>query len=613
MKVKYISGMKKILISILTLSLLSGFLAAQDVQFSVSVPGAVATGDQFRLTFSVNAKPAAFDPPDLRDFNILGGPSTSSSSSMQIVNGKVSRSYSYSYTYYLQAYKVGTFTIGSASVTVEGKKYSTEPKKIEVIKGEPSAKQSQSQSQGQNQQETASVPANSENLFAAVNVNRKSVYQGEQIIASIKVYTQLDLAGFQNMDYPSFKGFFTQDIESSNQISLHKENVNGKIYNVGTIKQYILFPQQAGEITIEPYTADCIIRKRVGGQHSIFDDFFGSSYQNVVQKAESKPVHIRVKPLPGNAPEDFGGAVGSFKMNASVDRTELPENDAVTLKVTITGNGNIALVEAPKINFPPSFEAYDPKVSSNIHNSISGSTGTKTFDYIVIPRHQGKYRIAPVTFSYFDPAEGIYRNLNSNEFNINVKKGQGENSSGVSSFSKEDVKLIGSDIQYIKTGNIVLREKGETLFTHPLFYLAYVFALVIFIILVIVRRKKIQENRNVALLRHRKATKFARKRLKKAAGYMKANDARHFYSEVLQATWGYLSDKLSIPVSSLSRDTARQVLTDHGADEENINTFMELIDTCEFAQYAPAQEASGMDKIYEDAVRILGKIDQKIK
>ncbi len=605
--------MKKILISIFTLLLISGFLQAQDVQFSVSVPGAVATGDQFRLTFSVNAKPSAFDPPDLRDFNILGGPSTSSSSSMQIINGKVSRSYSYSYTYFLQAYKVGTFTIGPATVTVDGKKYTTEPKEVDVVKGESAASQSKQQSPGKSQQETASVPANSDDLFAAVLVNRKSVYQGEQIIATIKVFTRLDLAGFQNMDYPSFKGFFTQDIESSNQISLHKENVNGKVYNVGTIKQYILFPQQTGDITIDPYTADCIIRKRTGGQHSVFDDFFGSSYQNVEQKAVSQPVHIKVKPLPAGAPVDFGGAVGTFKMDASIDRTELPENDAVTLKLSITGNGNIALVEAPKLNFPPSFEAYDPKVSSNIHNSVSGSTGTKTFEYILIPRHQGKYRIAPVTFSYFDPSTGKFNTLTSKEFNIDVSKGQGENTTSSSSFSKEDVQLIGNDIRYIKTGNIVLHKKGETIFIRPLFYLAYVFALVVFIILVIVRRKKIRENRNVALLRHRKANKFARKRLKKAAGYLKANDSGHFYTEVLQAIWGYLSDKLSIPVSSLSRDSARQVLSDHGADEENINSFMELIDACEFAQYAPAQEAARMDKIYEEAVRILGKIDQKIK
>ena len=612
--------MNKIYLTLISLFFIVTNTFADKVEFTASSPKVVAVGEQFRLTFSFNAKGTAFKAPDLRDFNILSGPNTSSSSSIQIINGNMTRSVSYTYTYILSVAKQGKFTISSAQIKYKGKVYESNSISIEVVKGSAKAQNAnRGYNQGRsNQIQKSNIPASeisNKDLFVRVNVNKKSLYQGEHLIATIKVYTHLNLAGFEDMKLPSFDGFWTQDIATSSQISLERENINGQIYNVGVIKKEILFPQRSGVIKIDPFELECAIRQRVRSSQSVFDDFFGSSYQTIKKKVKSKSVKITVKPLPKlNQPDDFAGAVGDFKMQTSIDKKNAVTNDAVTLKIVISGNGNLKLIDPLKINFPPDFDVYDPKITNNIKNSNVGSTGRKTFEYLIIPRHAGEFKIPPFSFSFFNTKTKRYKTLVSREYNINVKKGNEEQTTNVvTGYSKEDVKYIGSDIRFIKTDNFKLHKKGEYIFGSMFFALTYFIAILIFVVIMLIRRKHIKQNQNISLLKNKKANKISKKRLKVANSYLKQNKKENFFDEVLKALWGYLSDKLNIPVSELSKDNVIAILQQRGVDNDLIDKFIDLLNTCEYARFAPTTIETQMDKIYADASNIISKLEQKIK
>lgn len=568
----------------------------QDVSFTASAPKVVTVGEQFQLKFVVNAKGTGLKLPDLSNFKIIAGPNTSSGSSIQIINGQMSQSVTYTYTCMMQAAKEGGFTIGEATVTVKGKQYKSNVLSIEVVKSKQSG------------------DVNNKDLFVKVLVDKNSVYQGEHIIATIKVYSSLDLVGINNMKFPDYNGFYAQEIETPSQISLHRENVGGQIYNVGLMKKSILFPQRAGEIVIDPFELECIVRQRVQRRsRSIFDDFFGS-YQRVNKKVKSAPVKINVKALPANKPESFSSAVGNFKMSAVIDKTDVKTNDAVTLKVKISGNGNVKLVDPPKVDFPPDFETYEPKVATNVKNSISGSAGSKVFEYLLIPRHAGKFRISPLVFSYFDTRLKKYKTISSGEFLINVTKGdESETTNIISGFGKEDVKFIGSDIHYIKKNDFTLARIGTTLFGSLNFYLAYSAGLFIFLVIFVLRRNQIKRNSNVMLVKNRKANKISRKRLKIAYTHLKQNNKEGFYDELLKALWLYLSDKLGISVADLSRDKVMEMLEKYNVDKELIDRFTEITDTCHFARYAPAEGAHQLETAYSDAGNIIGRFERCLR
>ena len=606
MSIKYIL----ILISLLS----SAFINAQ-TKFTVSAPNVVAVGENFRLTYTLNAQGSNLRVPAFKDFSIISGPNASTSSNMSIVNGQVSQSVTYTYTYFLQATKEGKYKIDAATISAGGKDYQSNTLSIEVVKNQSG--QSQVNSQNNNNQQTQSSTiddVNGDDLFVRVSVDKSTLYQGEHLVATLKVYTKLDLAGFDNFKFPSFNGFWSQDIETPSQISLQRENVNGVIYNMGVIKKELLYPQQSGEITIEPFELTCVVRQKVNNrQRSIFDDFFGN-YQNVKKKVVSPKVKINVKPLPDGKPTSFNGAVGKFTFQATIDKNNVKTNDAITLKIKISGNGNLKLADVPKVNFPPDFETYDPKVSDNITSTGAGTSGTKTYEYLLIPRHAGNFRIAPVEFSYFDVDSKQYKEISSEEFNITVEKGADDNSGTVmSNFSKEDVKYIGSDIRFIKTKNIELKPKGSYVLGSLWHNLAFPLSLAIFIFIVVIRRKQIKENADAMLVKNRKANKMAKKRLNTASKYLKENKREQFYDETLKAMWGYLSDKLSIPIADLNREKAFDCLVCYKLENELISDLNNLLDTCEFARFAPTSESGEMNKIYNSAINIIGVLDNKIK
>ena len=587
---------------------------SDDVKFTVSAPGVVAVGEQFRLTYTLNSKANKFSAPEFDNFYVIAGPSTSYNQSTQIINGKVTRNISYTYTYILQSTREGKFTIPPAIVVVNKKQYSTNSLQIEVIKGKNQSQTKASATQSQNNQGLANI--GNEDLFVRVLVNKSNVYQGAYLVATVKIYSRVNLSGFEKVDLPDFNGFYMQEIEIPQLTSLERENINDQIYGTGVIKKYLLFPQYSGNIVIEPVEIECLVQQTVPRtSQSFFDDFFSfNSVRNTKKIISSPEVNINVKPLPAGAPSSFSGTVGSVNMIAGPDKSSVKENDAVTFKVTLKGTGNIKLAEAPIVDFPPDFETYDPKVTTNLKAGVSGTVGSKTFEYLVIPRHAGNYRIAPVKYSFFDPVSRKYKSLSSEEFVIEVSKGEeGEDGNIISGFTKEDVRYLGKDIRFIITGPIKVKEKGKIIFGTPLFLLVHTGLFLLFFLVYILVRYSTKRNANVILLRNRRANKQAKKRLKIAGREMRANNAKGFFEEVLKALWGYMSDKLSIPVSELSQENIRQSINEKTVDKKLVEEFIELVDTCEYAQYAPAGESFLLEDIYLKAINIISKLEQEIK
>ncbi len=606
--------MKYFLANILfILTVIPGY--SEDIKFTVSAPGVVAVGEQFRLTYTLNSKGDEFNPPEFDNFYVIAGPSTSYNQSTQIINGKVTRNVSYTYTYILQSTREGKFTIPPATVVIKKKQYSTNSLQIEVIKRKTPQPQTRTPAtQSQNNQGLANIV--NEDLFVRVLVDKSNVYQGAHLVATIKIYSRVNLSGFEKVDLPDFNGFYMQEIEIPPLKSLERENIDGQIYGTGVIKKYLLFPQHSGNIVIEPVEVECLVQQTVRRTpQSFFDDFFSfNSVRNTKKFISSPEVTINIKPLPSGAPSSFSGTVGSVNMIADLDKSSVKENDAVTLKITLKGTGNLKLAEAPVVDFPPDFETYDPKVTTNLKAGVSGTAGSKTFEYLVIPRHAGNYRIAPVKYSFFDPDSKKYKNLTSGEFLIKVSEGEeGEPGNIVSGFTKEDVRYLGKDIRFIKTGPIKVKEKGKTLFGSTLFFLVHSGLIVLFLLVFVLVRYFAKRNANVILLRNRRANKQAKKRLKSAGREMRSNNAKGFFEEVLKALRGYMSDKLSIPLSELSQENIRQSIENKTVDKKLFDKFVELVDTCEYAQYAPAGESVSLEDIYRKAIKIISKLEQEIR
>ena len=597
------------------------FAGADNTQFTMSGPEVISTGEQFRLSFSLNDKGDNLQLPDLSDFNILMGPSTSQSSSFQMINGKTSRSVSYSYIYILSAKKEGKFIIQPASVEVNGEIYKSNSLTIQVVKGQSnSSSQSQGNSssgngysQRQQQQHRAKSNLDKNDLFVKTHLSKSSAFKGQQIIATVKIYVapNVPISNFSDVKVPSYEGFWTQDIKISNQVNFTREVYKNKIYQVGILKKTILFPQQTGKLKIDPFEITCDIKQRVSSQGGFFDDFF-DNYRTVSAKAVSDPVYLNVKDLPA-APSGFCGGVGDIKFSAAIDKDKVKANEAITLKVKISGTGNLKLINAPKIKFPVDFEVYDPKSTDSQVASENGQTGSKSFEYLIIPRHAGDYSIQPFSFSSFNPATGKYNTESSKEFKIHVDPGNEEqNQTVTSAYSKEDVRFIGKDIRYIKQNQYKIRQKNAFFYGTLNFWMYYILSVVIFIIIIIIYRKKIKENANVQLVRTKKANKVARKRLKKAKEYLKQNKSEDFYKAVLNAIMGYLSDKLNIPLADLNREKAVETLKDKNVKQETIDELIKILDTCEFAQYAPSSTKETISDVYSKAAQLMGQFEKQI-
>ena len=621
--VGYFMNMKRIISILLSLITLSAF--ADDVVFKASAPKQVIVGRPFQLTYSVNQRSRDLRAPEFTDFDVLSGPYTSTSSSTSFVNGKRTSSFEQTYTYMLMARKAGTFTIGPATIKVDGENVQSNGVRIEVLpedqqpaqSSQPSAAGNQ-QSAGQSSQSSQSGSVSSENLFVRTIASKTRVHEQEALMVTYKLYfANVDVAQLtNNTKLPEFTGFLKQELEQG-EIQTELEHYNGRNYQTAVLYRTILYPQHSGEIKIDPANFEAVLRVQVQQRpRSIFDDFFGS-YTNVTRMLTAPGVTIHVAALPSGKPAGFSGGVGRFTLTPSISQTEVQTNDAVTIKLDISGAGNMKLLKTPAIDWPEGFEPYDPKVTNDFRTTTSGVSGTKSIEYLAIPRSAGEYTIPAVKFSYFDIDEKAYKTLSTPEYTILVKRGAGsandkvEEGAVISYTQKEDIKQLGSDIRYIDTKAPNGKTEHRVQNTDWI-WLWYVVPLIIAMILLIILRKQIKEAADINRMRYKRANKVAQKRLKAAAAALKANDKDTFYAAIESAAWTYLSDRLSIPTADLNKENIASILRQKGVSEALIKDVMSVLSTAEFARYAPTTDHA-MDDLYRDTTNLINNLeDQKI-
>ena len=609
-------------------------LWAQTPNISVISQSEVSVGDQFKIAFEANVDGKKFTAPGFDGFTVVGGPFNSTSSSVQIVNGSMSRTVKNTYSYVLRAEREGEFTIGSASMVVDGETVKSQPFTIRVVAGSASGSSTPSSSTqggqqggGQSQQSSNDPTVSGQDLFLKVIPSKRSAYVGEPVVLTYKLYTRVPVSQLSVSKMPSYGGFWMKEANENNnngQLRQSSEVVNGIEYTTAEVQKVVLIPQKAGKLTIEPMSIECVAQiitqrnpQRSNDPFDAFfnDPFFTRSYTNVQKKVETATLTFEAKSLPENGkPASFAGAVGNYNFSASIDKDELNANEAVTLTVTVSGSGNIELVNPPAPVFPPDFEVYDPKIVSSVEASTQGMSGTKKAEYLIIPRRAGDFNIAPLEFSYFNPAKGQYTTLKSSPMNIKVSKGEGGdyNEGGVYANNQEGIKYLGSDIRHIKTGASKLRPMNTYFLGSMLYYIILAVLLLLFLIALLLVKRRRQYKQDVVLVRNRQATKVAKGRLKNAYKFLKEQDQSHFYEEMSQALWGYISDKLGIERSVLSMDTVKEAMMGKGIDESLSNQFVDTLNTCEFARFAPGDAASKMEGLYEKGLDMIMKVEKAI-
>lgn len=610
--------MKKIFVLFSILLALS-FSAAYAVSFRASAPDAVPMGEAFRLVYSVDESNVKdLRAPEMPAFDVLAGPFESRSSSVQIINGKVNSSTNISYTYTLMPKKEGTHVIPAASIYVDNQRYTSNSVTIRVLPADEHASAGQSSKSNASTKADASISKNlsNDNIFIRAIPSKTRLFEQDYLLITYKLYTLADIVGFSSTKFPDFNGFLKQEIPLPQNKQLRLESYNGRNYNTVVLYQALLYPQQSGSISIDKANVEAIIRVKTKAQvRSIFDDFF-SSYQDVKKMLIAPSIKIDVDKLPSK-PANFSGAVGSFSFKSNVSAQEVSVNDAITLKYHISGNGNIKLIKNPSVELPADFEVYDPKINNNFKNTTSGVSGSKTVEYLLIPRSAGDFVIPSYSFTYFDVNARAYKTINTPEYKIRVKKGTGEaanNQAVVSSFTnQEQLKVLGKDIRYIKLDIVELSDKNNFIFGSVGFYLAFILPFLLAFALFIFYRKHLQLNSDISSVKNRKANAVAIKRLKVANQHLVDNKKELFYDEVLKALWGYLSDKLSIPVSNLSKENVSEVLEKHKIVNEDVAEFMDVLSVCEFARYSPSADSHAMDSLYARAIAIISKFQQSIK
>jgi len=602
--------MKKSLIYTV-LFLLSFSVKGQDIALKVEYPAVVNAGQQFNISYTVNSGGGEFSAPAFSPFYKLMGPQTSYSSSTEIVNGKMSHQTSYSYVYFLQAQSEGKYVIAPATFTYKNKSYLSDSMHIEVV---GNASQKQSVPAGSNTAATEQIDeSGSGDIFVNLLLNRKEVYIGEYIVATIKIYTRVNISGINEIKFPAFNGFFKSDLVTPPLTALQQDNVNGRVFGTGVVQQFLLFPQISGEIKLDPVQMSVLVQQKSAQSDPFFGDFF-TQYQNIPKAIASQIVKIKVKPLPGVQPDDFSGVVGKIDLKSLLSKDTVNVNDAVNFKITISGNGNLKIASTPKLKLSPDIEVYDPKVSDDIKNGLTGTNGQKSFDYLLIPRHYGDFTIPSVTYSFFNISTGRYERLATKEFHLYARKGNDQNS-GITVYggvAKEDVKYLGKDIRFIKSLSGKLSKSGNIIVSKQSFYSAYAFALFAFLLILFLRREHIRRNSDLSLVRNRKAAKVAVKRLLSASLCLKNEDIDKFYEEIHKAIWGYLSDKLNIPVSDLTRVNAVTTLSEKGIDEEKIKNLNSILDKCEYARFSPAASETEAATIYEGASQFIKSVENSI-
>ena len=614
--------MKKIL-SILFICSMALTALAQDVEFKASAPAQVIVSKPFQLTYSVNQRAKDLRAPEFTDFDYIAGPYTSQSSSTSFVNGKRTSSFTLTYTYTLMASKEGTFTIPPATIKVDGEQYTSNGVRISVLPpdqpsnasaaSQPTSNSGSSQTAkgGQTSNSTSDL---SSNIFMRTLVSKTKVHEQEAILLSYKLYfAGVDVAQLtNNTRLPEFKGFLKQELEIG-EIQTELEHYNGRNYQTAVLYRTLLFPQRSGDITIDPAQFEALLRVQNRAQvRSIFDDFF-NSYTTATKALTSPGVTIHVSALPAGKPTGFSGGVGQFNISSAISSTDLQANEAVTLTLTIQGAGNMKLLKTPAVDWPEGFEVYDPKVTNNFRNSTSGVSGTKTIEYLAIPRAGGTYAIPPIQFSYYDTQADDYKTLTTPEYTLHIARSANEeaNAAVVNNFvQKEDIQQLGSDIRYIYANELPefkIRQSTVTFGTLA-FWLCYLVPALLAALLFIIFRKKIKENADITRVRYKKANKVAQRRLKTAEQLLKADNKTAFFEEIERAAWTYLSDRLSIPTAQLNKENIAQILAAKGVAEALIKDVLHVLSTAEFARYAPTS-GHAMQDIYNDTTKIINQLE----
>ena len=588
------------------LTLLCVLTASAQNSFTADAPAVVSTDEIFRVVFTATyegGKVSDFVPPSFEGLEVLAGPVSSTSTSFQSINGQSSTTHTHSYTYTVRAVQEGKVTLGAASVKIGKETYSTEPRTIEAVKGQV-PDQGSAAAGGQRQ-------SAGEDLMLRMSVSKTRAVVGEPVIVTLKLYVQSSaISGFEDVRFPTFDGFWSQEIDAPQNIQFVRENYNGQIYNSALLRRYMLLPQQTGALTIDPSELVCLLQVRAEqtGPRSIFDDFF-SSYQTIRKRVTSEPVTINVSALPAGAPASFTGGVGSFRLSAGFDSDSVAAHEATSLKITISGTGNINLVDAPKVQLPADFEAYDVRKTENISTGESGSTGTLTFEYPFIPRVPGVFDIDPVEFTYYDIAAGRYRTLSSGPLRLKVGEGTRTDAAVIpSGVSKRSVESLGEDIRFISTVPR-LKKAGRMMVGSPAMLIIPVAIVLAAAAVWVLLSRSIARRSDVAGTRNRKAMKVARARLKNASAFLRQGLYSAFYEELHKALHGYISDKLMLPVADLTRERIGEELRSRGKDEAVIQELYDILDACEYARYAPASGSEAMEKHYEQAVKVISQIE----
>ncbi|NPD44147.1 MULTISPECIES: BatD family protein [unclassified Lentimicrobium] len=617
--------MKRIIIFfILMLGLYGIQMQAAEVDFKVSAPAQVRLGERFRLTYQINADVDQFTPPALSGLQILSGPSRGQNSSIQIINGKVSQNINVSYTYILAATQEGKVEIPAAEIKVNGKSYQSTTKTINVVKAGQSPNQS-TKTQSSSNENKGSLKA--DDVYIKAFSNKKSAYLGEQIIVSYRIYTKVPVSNLSIDKLSSFNGFWNVELlENNGKLNQRNEIINGEEYIVADLKRTALFPQKTGKLEIEPMSLSCVVQvqtsnKRTSSNDPFFDSFFNdpffsNNYRNIEKTLFSNQLNLEIKDLPNaNKPVNFTGAVGQYSLGSNIDHRELMANEAITLKYTISGQGNVDLLPDLNVSFPADFEVYDPKISTKTRKNKEGINGYKTYEYTVIPRSAGTYEIPTVEFSYFDPVKKQYKKLSSDSYEIKVNKSNNTNQQNVTygGSSKEDIRYIGKDIRYIFLMPFELEPYEHFFFGSYSFYILLISPIIIMLFIIMVWQRERKRRGNTSLMKNKNATKVAKKRLKKSHEFLKAHQEADFYNEIGQALWGYVSDKFNIPLSELSSDTVNDKLLEKGVNENVIREFIDTLNNSEFARFAPGDKDSMMEKVYQQGLNIISKIEDQLK
>ena len=589
---------------------------AEELSFKASAPHAVVMGETFRLSYTINTHGAkGFRVGNIEDFDVLSGPNQSSSSSTSIINGVRTSSKTLTYTCILRPKSEGTFTIPAAVITVDGKQLQSEEFTVKVLPPDQHGSQGQKSAQQGKGSASQSGQIGADDLFITATVNKKKVYEQEAILLTYKIYTTVNLTNVTGK-MPDLKGFHTQEMEMpKGNREFELEHYNGRNYRTIVWSQYVLFPQQSGKLEIPSITFEGTVAQRVQS-YDPFDAFFngGSSYVNIQKPLVTPKLTIDVSPLPAGKPATYYGGVGDFSISSSISATELKEDEALTLKLVISGTGNMKLLRTPEVKFPADFEVYDPKVDNKFTLKASGLSGNKVIEYLAIPRHGGNYTIPSVEFSYFDVKSGAYKTLSTPEYVVHVAKGDGSTGSAPTGYvSKEELRLLGQDIRYIQLGEVRYSAKDDYLYGTMNYWLWFVCPFAAFLVIVVVYRKQAVESANVAKQKTKKASKVATRRLKIAKQKMREGDKAGFYDEVLKALWGYLSDKLNMPVSELSKDNVSVKLAECHVPEALVAECMALIGECEFARYAPSLSSVSESQLYNKADALMDSLENAIK